>query len=219
MKISLAAITLLFLLASCHQQSPLKVVLTRFPNDSIQEVIYFNVPVTKDSVGVKEIYYENGNLHAKGSYKNGKREGKWTCYTLDGKLEWRAEYTQGLENGLTECFMENGSWRKMNIINGCKQGVTTEYNLDSTGGESWVYGQYKNCKEDGEWIWKNKQGRVVTRQCYAQGKPDKYYENYYSNGVVYNKAFLRNGYIDSLETFDSLGRLLDTKYYHEATFN
>lgn len=208
----------LLLLNSCHQQGKLPVILSKFPNDSIKEIIYFDLPITKDSIGFKEIYFENGKLQAKGNYILGKREGEWVCYRRDGKLEWKANYQNDIENGLTECFKENGSWRKITVINGTTQGATTEYNIDSTGREIWVYGQYKNSQEDGDWIWRNQDGKVLARQYYSEGKPDKYHVNYYKNGAVFNKAFLRNGYIDSLKTYDSLGSLIDTKYYHDATF-
>lgn len=219
MKLLFKAVLLFLFLSSCNRHGKLKVVLSRFPNNDIKEVIYLDLPITTDSTGEKEIYFENGKLQAKGNYKNGKREGKWVCYKRNGKLEWRADYKNGLENGLVECFNENGNWRKMNMLNGCEQGATTEYNIDSTGREIWVSGLYKNSKEDSLWVWTNKHGVVTARGYYTEGKPDKYYETYYNNGFVFSKAFLRNGYIDSLLTFDSLGRLIDTKYYHNATLS
>jgi antitoxin component YwqK of YwqJK toxin-antitoxin module len=190
----------------------------KFPNDSIQEVIYYDLPITSDSTGIKEIYFDNGKLQAKGNYKNGKRTGKWVCYRRNGKLEWRTDYQDGKENGTTECFMENGSWRKMTVINGCKNGPTTEFNTDSTGRQVYVYGQYKDCKEVGLWTWKNKEQKLLAKEFYNNGKPDKLYENYFDNEKVKTRAFLRVGFVDSLQTFDSLGKLTETKYYKESTW-
>lgn len=211
--------TFFVFLISCNHKDKLKVVLAEFPNGNIQEVIYYDHPITSDSTGIKEIYFDNGKLQAKGNYKNGKRTGKWVCYRRNGQLEWRSYYLDGKENGTTECFEENGSWRKMTMINGCKDGPTTEFIIDSTGRQVWVYGQYKDCKEDGLWTWKSKDNKILSKEFYTNGTPDKFYENYFANGAVYNRAFLRLGYIDSLQIFDSLGNLIETKHYEDATFS
>ncbi|MDB5282923.1 MAG: hypothetical protein JWO06_1998 [Bacteroidota bacterium] len=216
--ISYGIFLLALLLNSCQQPEKLKVVITRFPNDSINELMYLDLPITSDSIGIKEVYFEDGKLHARGSYKNGKREGNWICYRRDGRIEWRSDYTNGMENGLTECYLEDGSWRKMITVNNCRQGATIECNMYSKDKMEWVFGQYKNCLEEGEWIWRNKNGHILAKQFYSAGKFDKYYENFYNNGGVFKKAFLRNGYIDSLETFDSIGKLLTSEYYHDTIF-
>ena len=31
-------------------------------------------------------YYQDGRLNAKGNYKNGKREGSWVSYLIDGTV-------------------------------------------------------------------------------------------------------------------------------------
>lgn len=70
MKNILTTLTICIILTSCNHQDKLKVVLVRFPNDSIQEVIYYDLPITSDSAGTKEIYFDNGKLQAKDNYKN-----------------------------------------------------------------------------------------------------------------------------------------------------
>ena len=215
MKNLLTTLTISIILTSCNHQDKLKVVLVKFPDDSIQEVIYYDLPITSDSTGIKEIYFNNGKLQAKGNYKNGKRTGKWVCYRRSGKLEWRADYQDGKENGTTECFEENGSWRKMTVTNGCKNGPTTEFNTDSTGRQVWVYGQYKDCKEDGLWIWKNKDKKILMKEFFKDGIPDITSESFYNNGVIKSRTFLRLGNLDSIQTFDSLGRLIKTEHYKD----
>lgn len=183
----------------------------------MQEVIFYDFPITQDSIGTKEIYFENGKLQAKGNYKNGQRNGEWICYKQNGKLKWRAYYLNGKENGVTECFDENGSWRKITMVNGKINGLTIEFITDSTGKQVYVYGQYEKCEETGLWIWKDKDQKIVAKQFYSNGKRDKFHETYYGNGFLKERAYLRLGFIDSLQTFDSLGKLVDTKHYKEFT--
>lgn len=214
-----AIFVVILILTSCGQYDKFVVfvVLTRFPNGNMQEVIFYDFPITKDSIGAKEIYFENGNLQAKGNCKKGKRNGEWICYRENGKLKWRAYYLNGEENGVTECFEENGSWRKMTMVNGKINGLTIEFITDSTGKQVYVYGQYKECKETGLWVWKNKDQKIVAKQFYNNGKLDKFYETYYDNGLLKQRAYLRLGFIDSLQMFDSVGKLVDTKHYKEFT--
>lgn len=215
-KFLLSILTFFLLIVSCKHNNKLKVVLSKFSNDSVREVIYYDLPITLDSIGMKEVYFENGKIHAKGKYKNGKRTGKWVCYRRTGKLEWRADYFDGKENGITECFNENGNWRKMTVTKGVNNGPTIEFNIDSTGRQVWVYGQYKDCKEDGLWIWKNKDKKVLMKEFFKNGIPDKTSENFYENGAIKSRAFLRNGDIDSMHTFDSLGKLIKTVKYRNT---
>ncbi len=218
MKFTLSISTFIILLTSCNEEDKLKLVIAKFPDSSVQEVIYYDLPISEDSTGIKEIYFNNGKLQAKGGYKNGDRNGKWVCYRQNGNLEWTSTYLNGQENGITECYMENGSWKKVTLINGCKNGPTIEFNIDSTGFPFYVFGQYKDCKETGLWVWQNKEQKIFIKQFFNNGKPDKMYENYHDNGIVNKRAFLRQGYIDSMMTFDSLGKLINAEQFEETTW-
>ena len=205
------------ILTSCNRQDESRVILSAYPNDSIKEVMYYDLPITADSIGTKEIYFENGKLQAKGGYKRGQRNGEWVCYKRNGQLEWKSKYVEGVENGTTECYGENGSWKKLTIINGCKQGPTEEYNTDGKANEAWVYGQYKDCKETGLWKWKDKKQRVVAQLWYNDGKPDKFYERIDTLGNIEQRAILHNGYLDTLYTYDK-GKLIKTEAYKDKLF-
>jgi antitoxin component YwqK of YwqJK toxin-antitoxin module len=38
------------------------------------------------------MYYKNGQLQSRGSYKNGKRDGLWEEFDVDGNLIYSEEY-------------------------------------------------------------------------------------------------------------------------------
>ena len=46
--------------------------------------------------GLTETFYENGTPNLKGYSKNGKREGKWTTYKLDGSIESEELFKDGV---------------------------------------------------------------------------------------------------------------------------
>ncbi len=58
--------------------------------------------------GFFEWYYKNGQLEAKGNWKDGKRHGLWETYHENGQLEARVNYKDGKLEGLAEQYYENG---------------------------------------------------------------------------------------------------------------
>ena len=58
--------------------------------------------VTGEPSGQMVALYPNGLARLKGQYVNGKREGKWTFWTPDGKLESTTTYEKGVVVGGVE---------------------------------------------------------------------------------------------------------------------
>ena len=50
-------------------------------------------------VGFWEIYWENGQLMHKGDRKNGKKEGSWISYNMDGTIVegWTGTFKNGIK--------------------------------------------------------------------------------------------------------------------------
>jgi hypothetical protein len=61
---------------------------------------------------VHEMYYENGQLCSKGSYKDDKRDGFWVEYSISGELMKVGEYKSGIMNGKWEYFNRGGKMDK-----------------------------------------------------------------------------------------------------------
>lgn len=53
-------------------------------------------------------YYDNGKLKIEGSYKDGKRSGKWVSYYRNGNVWAEATYRDGKEYGKKTVYYENG---------------------------------------------------------------------------------------------------------------
>ena len=85
----------------------------------------------KEISETKFIYYENGQLRAKGNYIDGKEDGLWESYYDTGQLMTKEIYKDGITHGLAKGYQEDGtelSWSPQCYQNGeevdlsiCKQ--------------------------------------------------------------------------------------------------
>ena len=58
--------------------------------------------------GYWEYYFDNGQLHYKGSYSNGKQHGYWETYFGNGQLHYKKTFDNGNEiQPITELTLED----------------------------------------------------------------------------------------------------------------
>ncbi len=102
-------------------------------------------PVAADSTarpatdGPQVIHTADGG-RMEGQLRDGRRDGPWVSYTAQGGVRSRAMYVNGLEEGPTEVFHDNG---------------LTKYT-----------GQYAKGITVGEWVFYDPQGKEVKRVVY-----------------------------------------------------
>ena len=73
-----------------------------------REGIYYEVNSQTPFSGRVVSYYENGRLEEKANYKDGKEDGLWEYYFENGQLQGKGNYKDGKEDGLCEYYFENG---------------------------------------------------------------------------------------------------------------
>lgn len=179
------ALTILFsiLLWGCDNQ--VEIIRSKHYNGQIEEILILTKPISRDSVGISTTFYENGPIHCQGKLINGQRNGEWICYYPNGEIEWKSSFKNGVEDGELFCNYPNGTWKKVFCKNGIKEGKTIEYNLDDKNHQFfYVYGQYKDNKEDGLWVKKDASGILLIEMTFKEGKRLGYFSNYYSNGKL-----------------------------------
>jgi antitoxin component YwqK of YwqJK toxin-antitoxin module len=81
-------------------------------NDSTPQVVfYYKVDEkgnpTDEKIG-EAYYYENMQEYVGGGMKDGKREGKWYAFFIDGSVQTEAFYIDGNEHGAYNVYQENG---------------------------------------------------------------------------------------------------------------
>ena len=97
----------------------------------------------------EEDYYPVKSFN--GEFKNGRREGKWTFYYLEGELKEEREYKNGSRNGLCKEYSKEGKIERIsNYKAGIKDGEYKEFDYNE---KLCLEGTYSNGKKDG--LWKN----------------------------------------------------------------
>ena len=67
---------------------------------------------------VKATYhYDNGTVQQVGYFKDGKLEGKWMAYDLNGKLTSIAEYSNGVKSGKWIYYTNDVAVKEINFSN------------------------------------------------------------------------------------------------------
>ena len=91
-----------FLLSAC---APSEVPYDKLSaRNGITYEINSQIPFT----GVATVYYENGQLQHKGTFKNGETHGLAEAYHENGQLEARGTYKDGEAHGLVERYRWDG---------------------------------------------------------------------------------------------------------------
>ena len=139
------------------------------------------------------IYHPNGNISAKGTYINQKKEGKWQFYSSlkKGCIVSEEYYTDNLKNGLSVKFYADSTIAEKTIyVNDIKQGDWTQYYPSGTkslkssylngkvngkfevwfeNGQIEFSGEYKNDSRDGLWVIYKNDGSIKYKLTYESG--------------------------------------------------
>lgn len=135
-KFFLCLVTIL-MLASCSNGLTKKVVST-YSNGQPAKVYYYD----QKGQWVREAdFYESGAIMMEGPIANNLRNGDWTSYFLDGKVQSTGIYQDGVRVGKSKVYHENG--------------------------QLWMDGCYKDDHKCGEWVFYDEQGYEIERKDYG----------------------------------------------------
>lgn len=206
-------VTIQLLFCSCKEEQ--KIILSYHENGAPQAVLYLKKPVTADSLGRKIIYRPDGKTQCAGGYMNGLRHGDWECFYPNGRLEWKAHFIDGKEEGELLCYSEDGAWKKSYTIAGVLDGPSVEYNVDESGYAYYVYGKYKDGLEIGIWTTTDTSGHKVIEETYVDGKVFGECKTYYSNGYIQTRGTCINkNFVDQGADSYSEVTMTDTLWYY-----
>jgi hypothetical protein len=97
-----------------------------------------------------------------GSFKNDLPDGEWISYNYKGGLISKINYSEGKLNGLFELFFVNGKVQfSGSFINGKKNGIWKYFN---DKGITIIEGEYEMDKPVNLWTIKDKKGKKITTQ-------------------------------------------------------
>lgn len=150
---TLLTVLLMTLLPSLGWSTPLYELVKR---DGLYYPKFSDVPFTGKVTG-----------ETQGYVKDGRREGAWVDYWVNGQL-----------------------WNEGTYKNGKREGVWVEY---WDNGQLWSKGNYKNGKKEGDWVGYHDHGQLKDEGNYKNGKVEGAYVRYHYNGQLYAKGNFKNG--------------------------
>ena len=133
------------------------------------------------NASVAEKFDANGNKVESGYVINGRKNGQWTRYDIDGKIRFVANYIDGLKNGDELSFNTRGQIE-----------ARTSYRNDVLDG---ISGTYKN-------------GRPTQEISYKNGQFDGPTRKYFNNGKLQQEIYFKDGkQHGSFKYFDEEGNV------------
>lgn len=126
------------------------------------------------------IFYSNGNILAKGTYENGRRNGLWTYYYENGKIEQIGKFTDEIPSGEWKWYYPNGQIKAYEFYRKGKiEGTVYEY--DEQGNEI-TKGDYYNGIREGVWFYHINNHKETGE--YTMGLKNGLWKHYYKNGKL-----------------------------------
>jgi len=122
-----------------------------------------------------------------GAYKDGKKDGNWTTFYVNGKTASKITYTDGNPTGQILTFYEDGSKRSEEHV---ENGV---YKLWFQNGNLQTEGFMKNNERDGHWVAYDESGTKLSEGDYVQGKKNGLHTIYFYNGEKESEINYKNG--------------------------
>ena len=154
----------IFLLSACApSEVPSDKLVER---NGIKYEINSQIPFT----GVATVYYENGQLMSKLTYKDGKQNGLIESYYDNGQLESKGNWKGGKLNGIYEGYRENGQLEfKDTYKDGKQNGLARMY---YENGQLMIKGTYKDGEPNGlfEYYRENGQEESFSPGCFQNGE-------------------------------------------------
>ena len=165
--------------------------------------------------GPYEEYYENGQLKAKGTIRDGEVEGRWEEYYENGRLMTKGTIKDGEHDGPYEHYDENGRlMTKGTMKDGEEEGRWEEYDEN---GQLMTKRTYRAGGYDGPSERYDENGQLQLKSTYKDGVVDGWTEEYYENGRLKTKGTYKDGYLDGpWEEYYENGRLKTRGTYKDG---
>ena len=110
MKTKLLLLTLLiFSLSSCRFEH--KVIEDTYPDGSTKRLCIYKGKGEGRELIKETTYYPNKQAQMEGTYKENKRDGKWTYWYENGKVWSDGNFVRGKSDGKRTTYFENGKVR------------------------------------------------------------------------------------------------------------
>jgi antitoxin component YwqK of YwqJK toxin-antitoxin module len=166
-------------------------------------------------------WYENGIKELEGTYKDGKKDGKWIIWDENGQKNKEGMFKNGKEDGLHISWYENGIKEEQRTYNeGKKHGLWTKWNELGKRREEIIYKE--GVKHGLSTMWFNN-GKLKSEVSYDNDIKNGKYKKWNENGEVttderYNNGEIDCSYLSKTRMEKDLLSLITTlnEYYNES---
>ena len=161
-----------------------------------------------------DLHYPNGQLIEKISYKDGRKNGKFTGYYENGQTKHIRTYKDDKLDGKFADYTESGQiLRKQGYMNGLLDGPSKEWYLN---GEVKLKTAYKEGKLDGGFMSYDSLGRKVTKGEYEMGLKAGDWLTWYPSGKKKERSSYFSGKANGPYTlWDEIGRIIKEGEYSD----
>ncbi|MBZ4034477.1 toxin-antitoxin system YwqK family antitoxin [Flavobacterium sp. 17A] len=168
-----------------------------------------------NGTGIKQWYFENGQLSHVTEYIKDKLDGKNESWYKNGQRKEISNWSNGKQNGLYESFYENGKpEERTNWINGKAEGKSESwYNNGQKKGIHF----YKSDLIDGIYILWHPNGNLRAEMNFSFGKKNGKAVKYHENGKLQAEGFYKNDVENGVfKSYDENGKLTEKKEFVEG---
>jgi antitoxin component YwqK of YwqJK toxin-antitoxin module len=142
--------------------------------------------------GLWKFYYLNGEIKEQGKYKDDKRIGTWRYFFEDGEIEQIGDFANDLPEGTWRWYYPNKEIRlEEEYAFGYEDGLSTEY---ADTGTVIAQGQYIDGYKEG--VWEYRIGNLREKGKYFEGEKQGQWQQYY---VDTDKLAFEGEYLNGIE--------------------
>jgi antitoxin component YwqK of YwqJK toxin-antitoxin module len=150
--------------------------------------------------------FQNGSLLSEGKYKNGKRDGKWTQYFVDGLVSSDYNYIDGeFEGEQTEFFRSGKKYSVSEYKSGAHDGYQVVF---FPNGQKSREGWQVNGNNEQQWITYYPDGNIDQDNYYRDGQLTDTTYFYAVNGKLWAYDVYKDGYRNVETAFDPMQVIL-----------
>ena len=160
---------------------------------------------------VFDLYRTTGNKSLVGRYKDGLRNGKWSWWNVENKMDSSGTYKDGNQNRKWTYWYENGEkWKEGTYKDGKKHGLWTEW---FENGQKKSEGTYKDGERDGLNTYWYENGQKKIEGTWKDGEKDGFWTYFYENGQKYLEKTYKDGKEISSKCWDKDGNECECGQY------
>ncbi|MBU2020653.1 MAG: hypothetical protein KJ941_13490 [Bacteroidetes bacterium] len=161
-------------------------------------LVYYNTGSLKEYYqykdGLKDGTFEEYSIYnyplLTGSFKKGKKEGKWNYYFFTGDLHKTIDYSNEKMNGEYVVYYDNG----VKKIEGAYQNdlKAGKWTWKTNKGTVDMEGFFSDDLQDGKWLYNYPTGELSYTAQYKKGKKDGNWNYFYKNGKLSKEGSFEN---------------------------